>query len=243
MSLKIEPLKWDSDFMNMRVGKITLDNESLDEVNKVKKIAQQDHYELVYLFTEENDLLKDHQMVTEMKLMDRKIIYFMDITSYESSDLSKIETISAVNISKKEVNEIYELAFMSGEYSRFKLDEKFPKEHFTKMYKTWVDNSLNNLIADKTFVYRDQDEIVGFATLRFNEVQFFGEIGLIAVHPEQRGKKLGRRLIEKCIEEAKRRIISKLKIPTQLNNEKACSVYEKIGFHKESITNIYHLWT
>lgn len=242
MSTDIEFLKWDSDFMHLKVGKIFLDKKYIEETSTLKIMAKNENYDLVYVFTAENNFLDASLLNESFKLVDQKIVYSVHIDERNFSDLSDIESINQDFLSQEDINNIYHLAYMSGEFSRFRLDEKLPKNYFYKLYTTWADKSLNRIIAHKTFVFRERNKIVGFATVKINQDQNYAEIGLIAVEPQQRGKKIGKKLVEKCLKEAKINNVSSLKIPTQLSNQNACNFYEKMGFQKESITNIYHLW-
>lgn len=57
-----------------------------------------------------------------------------------------------------------------------------------------------------------------------------GEVHLLGVMPEYRGHGLGRRLVEACIERARRLGWSKLILWTQLSMKPAQALYESAGF-------------
>ena len=121
-----------------------------------------DQFDLIYLNT-----LQDFQV---------KLINFSETYSENQLCLVKnklksshinVPNISPVSIlNDSEINVLYELAFESGKYSRFKLDKNFSEIDFRKLYKKWVDNSLNLEIADEVLVYKISDIIQGFITYK-----------------------------------------------------------------------------
>ena len=67
-------------------------------------------------------------------------------------------------------------------------------------------------------------------------------IGLVAVGASEQGKGTGKYLIKKVEEQAIKLGLSQIRVPTQSNNDFACSFYEKIGFTPLHISNYYHFW-
>lgn len=76
-------------------------------------------------------------------------------------------------------------------------------------------------------------KIVGFTGL----IDVVGEEGLVEIEPvvvtaSLRGKGIGSRLVEYAVEEAKRREIRFLSIKPEVRNERAFSLYVRLGFDK-----------
>lgn len=243
MSFKIDYLKWDSDFLNLNVGKIYLSSHQLDQIQSLNEIALEYNYHLLYVFTDESNLIK----ITEnnngnISLVDRKIVYYLNLHSRVEFLDPRIMKLNKEGDLIQQKNDLYKLAYLSAEYSRFKLDEKLPDITFRRLYSEWVNKSVEGTMADEIFINTEENEILGFITLKICAQENRADIGLLAVAPEQRGKKIGMALIEKCISSCIEKGINQLNVPTQLDNIPACNLYNKIGFKKESITNIYHLW-
>lgn len=55
---------------------------------------------------------------------------------------------------------------------------------------------MNHTIADKVLVYRKQNKIIGFITLKIDKEE--SKIGLIASDPEYRKKGIGTALVRAC---------------------------------------------
>lgn len=217
---KIEKLEWDSGFFEKDIFRITLENEDFDP----EMLEFPDSF--YYLFSSrKQDFLKS-------KLKDQKLVYSKELSSKKDDNMSIVEYDGAIN------DQLLKLAFESGAFSRFKLDDQL-NHKFEELYSKWLENSLNKKFADLVLVYAEEEKILGFITVKLNVDH--GLIGLIAVDEDARGKGIGKSLIQKvenfCIDHG----LKILKVPTQMANKVACSFYERNEFEIESLTYIYHL--
>ena len=220
-------LPWDSTFFGLKIGTINWDSKMSKHC--VEKHAIASAYDLVYVFAPHTMLGIDYKHV------DSKVIY------------SKLLTIGKVDVSVKiveensERNDLYRLALISGVYSRFRIDDKFPKGSYERMYKEWMDKSINGELADYVFEYKENDETKGMITVKVN--QSIATIGLIAVDYDAQGKGIASKLIQ-TVENYLYQIgtVKTINVATQLANHSACHLYEKNGFTISTITDIYHYW-
>ncbi len=234
--MNIDFLSWDSAFFDLKIGRIVCENKCEGLEAKLNQAKDAD-YSLLYVFTTENELLKEDfiQQYTG-KLVDRKVNFQIDLTSFEKKENSGVQDYLGQELN----TELLELSYLSGSYSRFFLDENFSKNSFEKLYKTWIEKSLSGELADKVFVWKDKNKIVGFVTLKIKDDE--AEIGLIAVSKKVQGQQIGTKLVDACVYYLQKKSISILNVPTQLHNTQACNFYKKYGFTIKNITNIYHFW-
>jgi dTDP-4-amino-4,6-dideoxy-D-galactose acyltransferase len=230
-----EYLQWDSDFFEMKIGKIIFTDDH--ELHNICDEARKKKYQLLYVFCAEDYFFSEKMLNSyNLNLVDRKIVYFQKLNK-NCIDENELTNISEYKADKMEKS-LEELAYVSGQFSRFKVDTMFGEMRFRKLYRAWMEKSLRKEIADKVFVKKNNDgEIIGMVTLK-NRPEY-SDIGLIAISEQERRKGYGKELIRKCIGETR---AEKIKVTTQLNNKRACEFYERVGFRKENITNIYHLW-
>jgi dTDP-4-amino-4,6-dideoxy-D-galactose acyltransferase len=234
-----EYLSWDSAFFNKKTGKI---NYNIPDETKLKKIlekAKTEQYQLLYIFVPEKFCIRDEILkVYSGKLVDRRILYSQYIENLlEHNQFAETVTLYSETVVS---DELENLAYLSGQYSRFHLDKNFEPDTFHRLYKTWVTKSVQKKMDNSVFIVKNHDTIVGMVTLKYGEK--IGTIGLIAVSELAQGKGYGKKLINACIYDLYKRNISTLEVPTQANNIPACRFYEKCGFSRELITNIYHFW-
>jgi len=230
----IKYLDWDSGFFGKKIGRIRF--EKPDHLKNLLQIAKSSDYQLIYVFINEDSFIED--LILKQfngKLVDRKVLFGKEIHTLkeEYKFVSKYK-------SKQLTPELEQLAYESGQYSRFKLDSNFEQDDFYKMYKIWILKSLTNEMADNLFVVKENNVLKGMVTLKIDNEK--GHIGLIAVSPDTQSKGYGKALINACENELLNKGITKLEVSTQIDNIPACKFYKKCGFEIKEITNIYHFW-
>ncbi len=225
----VKLLKWDSTFFLKKIGLLDIKNncQNIEYMNL-------DDWDLIYLVSDEDfnlDTEKFNKTYSETKIVFSKRMVPVN------DEIDKNISVAVNNTSKKQ---IYALALESGKFSRFNLDPKFTRTDFEKLYYMWVDNSFHQDFANAVLIYKLENEIVGFITYKISEC--FATIGLIAVSPICQGNGIGRKLITAVEIELLRLHIGELRIPTQLQNEKACEFYMKLGYEIIDKKIIKHYW-
>lgn len=231
-------LTWDSDFFGFKIGSVSTNNLSEEQLTEILNSARNQDFKLIYFFASPQDENSNKTLADRgAVLVDQKIIYEMDITNFSGqSDAREIESVTMVD----DMDSLMSLGLQSGEYSRFKTDPNFTDEQFKRFYSTWLTKSLHREIANEFLVHLDGSNINGFITGVVKGT--IGVIGLIAVDEQSRGKSIGKKLIHHMCSFFRKNNISMVDVATQLQNVNACKFYTKIGFKEKSITNIYHYW-
>ena len=136
---------------------------------------------------------------------------------------------------------LYDLALVSGGYSRFKLDERLPKDSYERMYRKWIENACPQEGTNKQiFVYYPDGRGHGMITVDYKGT--YAKIGLVAVDPTYQHQGVGTKIMSTLEEYLYRNRVFTIEVVTQRANTDACRWYEKNGFVKQSTTNIYHWW-
>lgn len=225
-------LQWDSDFFGLRIGRIDIVSNERWQMLLQEASSLQMHYDLIYVFSEQ-ELPTDSNKV---RLVDTKTIYAKSI------DSSTIMPATVEHYQESLPNaDLYRLALICGTYSRFRLDDKLPVDSYERMYRCWMERSVDGSMADLVLVHRTDDQTDGMITLKIHDD--IAHIGLVAVDEGAQGKGIGTMLIkavEACLQT--NTTVRHLKVATQWANKPACHLYEKNGFIVEEKTNIYHWW-
>lgn len=224
--MEIKKLDWDSNFFNIKVGEVVNPAENTTILN--------DDFDLLYVKSNEDVTIAIPNFT--MNFAEVKVIFSKEIRIKHDEGNS----IFSIKETGYNIQEIYELAYESGKYSRFFLDKNFISEDFYRLYQKWVDNSISNIYADDLLVFLDESQIVGFVTYKSNEST--ATIGLIAVSPNQQGKGIGAKLLKHVENVLFDKQIKTLQIPTQESNQAACNFYTKQGYALHEKTFIKHFW-
>lgn len=84
---------------------------------------------------------------------------------------------------------------------------------------------------------KDKDGITGLIAYYANDVKGIGYITLVVVRDDIRGKGMGRRLINSCIDEMKINGMNKCKLEVHRENSIAIRLYTSMGFEFDLVTN------
>jgi dTDP-4-amino-4,6-dideoxy-D-galactose acyltransferase len=219
--MRIKLLEWDTQFFNKRIGSLYLD---LTPQKELKNLSNLNDFDIVYIFSSE-------EISIQAPLMDIKVTYSKSIKK-----TSSINEVIKFNISKHDYNQLLELSYQSGHDSRFLKDPSFGLFQFKRLYKRWIDNSIDDN-ETLVLIHPNKENIEGFVTVKKN--MNYAQIGLIAVKPNSHGKGIGKKLIQAVENQLKDGL--KLIVATQETNTGACKFYENLGFRLEKNEYIYHL--
>ena len=229
-------LKWDSNFFNRKIGKLTYSKKDTEEsLSLALRKATQEDYKLIYVFDESTTKIDTSICsIFNERLVDTKIIFKKTIHAKTHPISKHIKSYTSNKIRK----ELSDLAQLSGNFSRFKTDTHFSTIEFTSLYDEWIEKSVARKIADEVFVYEESNKIIGFISVSIaNQI---GSISLIAVDPKHQGKNIGSLLLAHLENYLISNNIKALLVATQKINELACGFYKKNGFIVLSSQDIYH---
>ena len=229
-------LTWDTEFFETKTGRIIPTSLQENQLASILAEMRQKGFQLVY-WASDLQYAYDFQPYSGI-LVDKKTTFEinLDNINLDNIPLPKTEPYS----SSLPFSQLEKLAVQSGAFSRFALDNRFPHEKFTALYKTWIRKSVSGEMANEVLVIRQHDHIAGMVTL--SNKNGIGDIGLIAVDKKFRGRKFGQQLIW----DAQRWFIlhgcHTAQVVTQGDNLPACRLYEKCGYHDIKIEFYYHFW-
>ncbi|MDR0261934.1 MAG: GNAT family N-acetyltransferase [Sphingobacterium sp.] len=227
-NIKLVPLKWDSDFFGYNVAKLEVAG------GEVPTFLSTSGYRLVYVFS-------DKPIIgLEQNLMDKKANFYTKISSNKEL-VNKTLLIEPFDKQKHSYNELINLTLESGVFSRFFVDKNFVNDEYSRLYTKWIENSVSKVSALEVFVAVEHKKILGFITLT-KKAEDLADIGLLAVSPEARGRRVASTLIEHAKISALHHGFEQMQVVTQLDNEPAVKLYKSTGFELNELTFIYHIW-
>jgi dTDP-4-amino-4,6-dideoxy-D-galactose acyltransferase len=242
----LESLAWDSAHFGFPVAQVTepgLDDICLEEA---LRHARWEAIRLVYWPAKHDREAPAHLLRAFNGLLaDRKATYIA--TNPRPDDDEPGSEASPFRVSHYPRGpaspRLVELALAAGAFSRFRVDPRIPAARFAQMYQTWIERSTQGELADIVLVASLADtggEPVGMVTASATDGT--GRIGLIAVDDQARGAGVGSLLIREAHRWMQGRGATQAAVVTQLENQPACRLYERLGYHLADVKNYYHFW-
>ena len=229
--MEIRKLGWDSHFFGFPIGYIFIDKEPSSNFSK---ILNSEVYTLIQINSKHfiNIISETHSL----SYSEVKTVFSKNLSEISDVDIEIIDFEEA----PLEENLLYDLAYESGKYSRYKQDHNISETKFKELYQLWIKNSINKSFADKIYYIKENDKILGFVTFKIKQEE--AQIGLIAVLPNSQGKGFGKNLLKKVENFCLENNVKTLHIPTQLENITACNFYTKLGYEISEKIIIKHFW-
>ncbi|HOY90398.1 MAG TPA: GNAT family N-acetyltransferase [Bacteroidales bacterium] len=236
MKNKYRFLEYDSNKFGYKVAELININSKQELKDSLLELKENNYKLCYFMFNTDED---------EKKLWANELNgWFADVKVTLSKALNTENITDIKDIQKYKYNEINDdllsLAYQSGFESRFKKDPKFSNNEFKKLYYDWIKKSVTCEIADYVLVKYQNDEIIGFITVKFE--QPFATIGLIAVNKSYRSQGIGKKLLKKAEFIAYQNNCEKINVSTQEINTNAINFYLRNQYSVIFRKNIYHFW-
>jgi dTDP-4-amino-4,6-dideoxy-D-galactose acyltransferase len=243
MNMDFQLLEFDTKLFGFKVAKVLLPRLSATKLQIILDELRKQKIRLVYWPSDSTDEISQ-QAAKKFGgfLGSEQITYLLDLKTLKPLPLVAPE----IELYERKLKpaptdiELEQLAVLAGTYSHFNTDPNFPKKLFLKLYRVWIENSINGLVATKTIVIRHENKIAGMTTLGTKNAR--GDIGLLAVNSDFRGKNFGTKLVRAAQAYFIESGFYHAQVVTQKSNIPACRLYEKCNFQQEKIENFYHFW-
>ena len=232
----IRPLVWDSEAFGFTVARIENIDDPAAQLPVVQAQLIADGIALAYWEAPHGDEPSRLAALRNgSELINSRVLLDIGLTGQAASEPRTI-----VDPDPAQRCVLDELALASGWSSRFALDPRFPRPVFERLYRTWMENSLNGSFADAVIVAGEGDAIDGMVTVSAKGGQ--GQIGLFGVAATARGKGVGKKLLREALGWFAREGCARASVVTQGENEVALAIYQSCGFAISAHSDVFHFW-
>jgi len=258
---QLEELPFDTGVLGVRTARVKASTDpTVHEVQAVHKRAASQGFELVYWSRPAgNDTALLLSCYSGPHFVDTKVWYTLDITEKAITTLRAVAAagmgMEAVQFYAQDepperVDEVLQLGFAAGVYSRFNCDPQLSTAQFRKMYGTWMRNCLglgDKLLADVIFVVRrgDNGTILGVIAVKSPALHGIAgevQVPLLAVDEKIRNGGIGSALIAAALQWLMDNGERVAKFSTQVHNP-ARRLYRRFGSRQlPGAVHDYHFW-
>jgi dTDP-4-amino-4,6-dideoxy-D-galactose acyltransferase len=245
MNLVCELLEWDTEFFGRRIARVN--GNRLDErlAGEVVEWCRTERIECLYFLADAADV----QSISAAEhhcfgMKDVRLTYKRRLSpSSPSSNRPFPESPPGVRMRASRSDDIDVLEALSeGNYteSRFYFDRRFNRSSVALMYKIWIRKSVQGE-AERVWVLEWNGQAAGFITCHLLGDRT-GQCRLGGLHPDLRGKGLGRHLYETALHWFAEQGVETVIYVTQARNVQAQRLFQRLGFLSDSTQIWYHKW-
>lgn len=225
----INELTWDSKFFNRKIGELKVVSESLPQMKYAVERAKKNGFKYIIckIQSQETALIKLLESLG-FYLSDIGVIWAVEakIFLHRNANKNSDNRKSIKTATEKDIPMLKKMVKSLFLESRFYNDPFFSKEEADNMYQTWIENSVKGNIADIVLYI----PVKGFITCKKLPL-CTGEIVLVGVKKDFRGKGIGTILTQKAIKWFETQGTSVVSVRTQLKNLRAMNFYAQLGFY------------
>ena len=230
-------LEWDSRFFGHRIGEVTVSRLESNQMDEIERWCAEQAIDCLYLFAEVEPRTITLAEQHGFGLKDVRLTFHRSLR--EVSDPPQRE--GSVRVARSDDVPLLEaIAERSHTDSRFYADGRFERKKADELYRVWIRNSVAGWADDVLVSLGVADRPLGYITGHRRGQE--GQIGLIAVSEEARGRGCATELVSMLSARYRDAGITAMTVVTQARNVAARRLYQRLGFALDSIRLCYHRW-
>jgi dTDP-4-amino-4,6-dideoxy-D-galactose acyltransferase len=231
-------LDWDSKFFGVKIARWLPNRFCENEAPVALEQCHKDAVECIYCLIQGND--HDSIRCAEkygLSLVDIRLTLSVQVKGVLFDSRRDCETRVVM---PADLPQLRAISANSHEQSRFYSDTNFSRSLCSLFYQTWITKSCEGR-SDRVIVAIVDDIVAGYVTCE-RDGKSKGNIGLLAVAENMRGRGIGRQLILDAFAWFQQVGVEKVAVVTQGTNCKSQRVYQAVGFRSETMELWYHWW-
>jgi dTDP-4-amino-4,6-dideoxy-D-galactose acyltransferase len=242
MSPACELLEWDTEFFGRRIARVGGDRLDERGACAVVEWCRRERIDCLYFLADAADI--DSVTTAEKHgfgMKDVRLTYKRPLSSFEKQTPPTYPPGVRMRASRADdVGALEALSEGNFTESRFYFDRRFDRESVSLMYKLWIRKSVLGE-ADRVWVLECDGRPAGFITCHLLGDRT-GQCRLGGLHPDLRGKGLGRLLYETALRWFADQGVETVIYVTQARNVQAQRLFQRLGFLSVSTQVWYHKW-
>jgi dTDP-4-amino-4,6-dideoxy-D-galactose acyltransferase len=237
-------LEWDTQFFNKRIGQIMGNTLTPARMHDILQWSQELDVDCLYFLGNTDDS-------ETIRIAEKNGFYFQSVRTVVERPLKQLEALALPALDgltlrsgkADDLDLLRPVARHSYNWTRFYNDPCFPKDKCEEMYDIWLTKSIHRQMADEVVVAEFGGVAVGYMTCRLaQDGSTEGTFQLLGVNEENRGMKIGQRVIVQAMHWLAEHGMTVVSLATQGHNVPVIRFYERLGFTTRSIQFWYHKW-
>ena len=231
-------LSWDSEFFGVRIARCDVRQLTPDTIAPILEWCESEAIDCLYFIAAQDDQTTI-QLAAENNflLVDIRMTFEKACGSNPPADKADLPVRPA---QEEDIPILQGIAASSYRDSRYYFDPNFPDAICDKFYATWIEKSCRGY-EDIVLVSHLDGRAAGFISCSIIEPGR-GQIGLVGVGPEYRGRGQGQVLLQAAQRWFQDQGAERIFVVTQGRNIAAQRLYQRAGYVTHSMELYYHRW-
>jgi ribosomal protein S18 acetylase RimI-like enzyme len=238
-----EILPWDSDFFKIRIGRLTGDRLSWEIAAGADQWADRNGVQCVYFLARVDDptsiqIARDYCY----DLVDIRLTLARSELREDPGLTTSRSDVLIRAAEPKDLTTLQAMARLGHGDTRFFTDSHFPRQRAEELYSTWITLESQGRAAQVLVAVSPEGLPQGYISCHLDRVKRLGQIGLVGVGGEVRGKGIGKALVLAALDWFGSNGALEATVVTQGRNFLAQRLYQRCGFMTQNVQLRYHKW-
>lgn len=241
-----ELLAWDTDFFGCRIARVLGDTLHKNQGRLIDDWCRNNRVHGLYFLARADDPATIQAAEQAgFELTDIRVTFDHPISDSNSpTHFFHPDSNGTVirPVQPQDLPHLQALARLNHNETRFFNDPHFPRHRAAELYSNWITQEVLGR-AEMCFVAASEiNQPQGYISCHLNPPEKQGQIGLIGVDLEVRGRGIGKRLVQAALNWYRDHAAQNVMVITQGKNLSAQRLYQKCGFLTQNLQIWYHKW-
>ena len=239
-----ELLQWDSEFFGFRIARVCGDALRQEPALQIDDWCRNNRVRGLYFLARADDPATIQRAEhLGFNLVDIRVTFEREMMNSHEPARSKLpDGIYIRPVQPDDLPGLQVMARIGHRETRFFSDSHFPRHRVEELYSTWVTLEIQGRAQTVLVAASAANQPLGYVSCHIDTSSREGEIGLVGVSPEVRGRGIGKSLVLGAMDWYQNQSAHKVIVITQGNNLAAQRLYQKCGFISLKLQLWYHKW-
>jgi dTDP-4-amino-4,6-dideoxy-D-galactose acyltransferase len=240
-----ELLPWDSEFFGCRIARICGDKLRQESALPIDDWCRSNRVRGLYFLARADDPATIQTAEQHgFGLVDIRVTFEhrMAMNTQELIRPALPKTACIRPVQPDDLPGLQAMARIGHGETRFFSDPHFPRQRAEELYSTWVTLEIQGRAQTVLVAASEANQPLGYVSCHLDPVRREGQIGLVGVSSEVRGRGIGKSLVLGAMDWYRDQGAQRVTVVTQGKNRMAQRLYQQCGFISLELQLWYHKW-
>jgi len=239
-----ELLPWDTEFFGCRIARVCSDSLTQEQAAQIDDWSRSHRVQGLYFLSRADDpatlqLAGRHGFgLVDIRVTFERVV----MSSQDPAHPGPPAGVSLRPVQSDDLPGLQAMARMGHRDTRFFSDSHFPRQRAEDLYATWITLESQGRAQTVWVATSAANQPLGYVSCHLDPSRREGQIGLVGVSPEVRGRGIGKSLVWAALDWYRAQGAHEVTVVTQGNNRAAQRLYQQCGFLTRELQLWYHKW-